>query len=48
LQDSAQALAVVLLRDPYDAGFLKAGVLGLTAFGFRSCQLDAVVSRLLA
>lgn len=48
LQDSAQALAVVLLRDPYDTGFLKAGVLGLTAFGFRSCQLHAVISRLLA
>ena len=47
LQETAQALAVVLLRDPYDAEFLKPGVLGLTAFGFRRCQLDAVLSRLL-
>jgi beta-N-acetylhexosaminidase len=48
LQESARALAVVLLRDPYDAEFLKTGVLGLTAFGFRRCQLDAVIARLLA
>lgn len=48
LQETAQALAVVLLRDPYDAEFLRPGVLGLTAFGFRRCQLDAVLSRLLA
>ncbi len=48
LQERAQALAVVLLRDPYDAEFLKARVLGLTAFGFRRCQLDAVIARLLS
>jgi len=43
----ASACAVVLLRDPYDAALLPPGVLGLTAYGFRRCQLDAVVSRLL-
>ncbi len=43
----AQACAVVLLRDPYDAALLPAGVLGVTAYGFRRCQLDAVISRLL-
>jgi hypothetical protein len=48
LQESAQALAVLLLSDPYDTEFLKPGVLGLTAFGFRRCQLDAVISRLSA
>ena len=41
------ACAVVLLRDPYDATLLPPGVLGLTAFGFRRCQLDAVIARLL-
>ena len=41
------ALAVVLMRDPYDAEFLAPGVLGLTAYGWRRCQLDAVLARLL-
>ena len=40
------ALAVVLLRDPYDARLLAPATLGLTAYGFRKCQLDAVVARL--
>jgi len=42
----ARTLAVVLLRDPYDASLLAPGVLGITAFGFRRVQLDAVISRL--
>ena len=42
----ARALAVVLLRDPYDAGLLAPGVLGLTAYGWRKCQIDAVIARL--
>jgi beta-N-acetylhexosaminidase len=46
LQAGARRLAVVLLRDPYDAALLAPGVRGLTAFGFRKCQLDAVVARL--
>ena len=46
VQKRARALAVVLLRDPYDAALLAPGVLGLTAFGFRACQLDAVIARL--
>jgi hypothetical protein len=36
----------VLLRDPYDAAFLNPDVRGLTAYGWRRCQLDAVVARL--
>ena len=48
LQEAGRPLAVALLRDPYDAAFLKPGVLGVTAFGFRICQLDAVIARLLA
>src|SRR5213593_4472431 len=47
LQTRARALAVVLLRDPYDAALLAPEVLGITAFGFRKCQLDAVIARLL-
>jgi hypothetical protein len=46
VQQRARALAVVLLRDPYDAAWLAPGVLGITAFGFRTCQLDSVVARL--
>jgi beta-N-acetylhexosaminidase len=46
VQADARALAVVLLRDPYDAALLAPGVLGLTAYGFRRCQLDAVIARL--
>jgi beta-N-acetylhexosaminidase len=43
----AKACAVVLLRDPYDAALLPPGILGITAYGFRRCQLDAVIARLL-
>jgi beta-N-acetylhexosaminidase len=46
VQARARALAVVLLRDPYDAALLKPGVFGLTAFGFRACQMEAVIARL--
>jgi len=46
LQSRARALAVVLMRDPYDADMLAPGVFGVTAYGFRKCQLDAVIARL--
>jgi len=46
LQALARCLAVVLLRDPYDAALLAPGVRGLTAYGWRACQMEAVVSRL--
>jgi beta-N-acetylhexosaminidase len=46
VQKRARTLAVVLLRDPYDAALLAPGVLGITAFGFRACQLEAVIARL--
>jgi len=48
LQAAAPALAVVLMRDPYDAALLAPGVLGLTAYGWRRCQLEAVLAQLLA
>ena len=47
LTAQARHLAVVLLRDPYDAALLAPGVHGITAYGFRKCQLDAVISRLI-
>ncbi|HET8578561.1 MAG TPA: glycoside hydrolase family 3 protein [Methylomirabilota bacterium] len=47
LQAAARRLAVVLMRDPYDAGYLAPGVAGITAYGWRRCQLDAVWARLL-
>jgi beta-N-acetylhexosaminidase len=46
LQARARRLAVVLLRDPYDAALLGRGVYGITAFGWRRCQLDAAVAQL--
>ncbi|HKZ06153.1 MAG TPA: glycoside hydrolase family 3 protein [Methylomirabilota bacterium] len=48
LQREAPALAVILMRDPYDAALLAPGVLGLTAYGWRRCQLDAALAHLLA
>ena len=41
------ALAVVLMRDPYDVEHLAPGVPGITAYGWRRCQLEAVLARLL-
>jgi hypothetical protein len=48
LQREAPALAVILMRDPYDAALLAPGVLGLTAYGWRRCQLEAALAHLLA
>jgi hypothetical protein len=39
---------VVLMRDPYDVEYLAPGVIGITAYGWRRCQLDAAIARLLA
>jgi beta-N-acetylhexosaminidase len=46
VQTRARRLAVVLLRDPYDAALLAPGTVGITAYGWRRCQLEAVVARL--
>ena len=46
LQARARRLAVVLLRDPYDAALLARETLGVTAYGFRRCQLEACIARL--
>jgi beta-N-acetylhexosaminidase len=47
VQAKARALAVVLLRDPWDAALLAPGVTGVTAWGWRVCQLEACLARLL-
>src|SRR5437773_1957228 len=48
IQDAAPALGVVLMRDPWDAEWLRPGVAGMTAYGWRRCQLEAALARLLA
>jgi len=48
LQKAAPALGVVLMRDPWDAEYLAPGVVGVTAYGWRRCQLHAALARLLA
>jgi beta-N-acetylhexosaminidase len=46
-QASAKRLAVVLMRDPWDAEYLAPGVAAVTAYGWRRCQLEATLARLL-
>lgn len=46
-QVGAPLLAVVLMRDPWDAEYLAPGVAGVTAYGWRRCQLEAALARLL-
>ena len=48
VQKAAPALGVVLMRDPWDAEYLAPSVVAITAFGWRRCQLDAALARLLA
>jgi len=48
LQGAARTLAVVLMRDPYDARLILPNSGSITAFGWRRCQLDAALSRLLS
>ncbi len=46
VQNQAKRVAVVLLRDVYDVEYVKAGVLCVTNYGFRVCDLDAVLTKL--
>ena len=46
IQDAAQELVVDLLRDPYDAAFIQAGVACLTDFGWRACQIKAAIEKI--
>lgn len=47
LQTAVPALGVILMRDPWDAEYLAPGVAGVTAYGWRRCQLEAALARLL-
>ncbi len=46
VQATAKRLVVVLLRDAYDVEFVKEGTLCLTNYGFRTCDINAVVRKL--
>ncbi len=46
LQDTAKCLVVILLRDPYDREFVRTDSLCVTAFGFRTTQIRAVLERI--
>ncbi len=46
LQRTARKLVVALLRDPYDRTFLRPKDVGLTAFGWRKCQIEALVNKI--
>jgi beta-N-acetylhexosaminidase len=48
LQKAGSLLGVILMRDPWDAEFLAPGAVAVTAYGWRRCQLDAALARLLA
>jgi len=48
IQAAAQKLVVDLLRDPYDAVFIKAGNACLTDFGWRACQIKAAIEKICA
>jgi hypothetical protein len=48
LERAAPALAVVLMRDPYDARLVLPIAGTVTAYGWRRCQLDAALARLLS
>jgi beta-N-acetylhexosaminidase len=46
LQEAAPRLVVDLLRDPYDAAYIKTGVACLTDFGWRACQIRAAIEKI--
>jgi beta-N-acetylhexosaminidase len=46
IQAVAPKLVVDLLRDPYDAAFIQAGVACLTDFGWRACQIKAAIEKI--
>jgi beta-N-acetylhexosaminidase len=48
VQAAAPKLVVDLLRDPYDAAFIQAGVACLTDFGWRACQIKAAIEKICA
>jgi beta-N-acetylhexosaminidase len=43
---AARRLAVILLRDPYDVEYVPPNILCMTNYGYRSCDLAAILKRL--
>ena len=48
VQAAAKRLVVILLRDAYDAEYVKDGTLCLTNYGFRVCDIQAIFRKLSA
>ena len=48
VQASAPSLAVILGRDMYDIEFIKPGVLCVTGYGIRICEIDAALKKIFA
>jgi beta-N-acetylhexosaminidase len=46
IQAAATKLVVDLLRDPYDAEYIKRGAACLTDFGWRACQIKAAIEKM--
>jgi len=46
VQANARHLVVALMRDPYDVEFVRDGEACVGAFGFRQCQLEAVIDKI--
>ena len=46
VQEAAARLAVVLLRDPYDAEYIITGAACVTDFGWRACQIRAAIEKI--
>ncbi len=47
VQGAAKRLVIILMRDMYDAEWVKPNTLCLTNYGYRVCDLDAVLRKLL-
>src|SRR5207245_4360420 len=45
IQSSARRLAVILLRDAYDAEYVKEGILCITDYGVRICEIEAALRK---
>jgi beta-N-acetylhexosaminidase len=46
IQAAARELVVDLLRDPYDVEYMRKGAACLTDFGWRACQIKAVIEKI--
>jgi beta-glucosidase-like glycosyl hydrolase len=46
VQSRSKNVIVLLMRNPWDRTYLKPGTTALTAYGFRNCQIDALLEAL--